>query len=302
MDRKELQHKVDQIIQQVPDWEAADQLQIEPLEGLTNSNYAVTVDGERFVLRVSGQNAAPLGINRRHEAEILTCVSDAGIGAQVAYYQLPEGHLVTSYINGRHLSLEAYRTPENIERIVKTVKRLHQLPLVSAVFSPFQRVESYARQAHQMQVPFPHDFQKMLERMRAIEQEQARDRFQWRRFCHNDLFFVNVLDDGNIRFIDWEFSGVNDIYYDLATLTYAYDSLDTLPPELQEHMLRCYFGEVMPENWRRLAGMQYMLMLFTAMWGLLQQGLQNKGHVRSVEGFDFLRYANTTFEAIRQFL
>jgi thiamine kinase-like enzyme len=302
MDRKDMQGIVDEIIKQVPNWEDADDIQVEPLEGLTNTNYAVTVNGERFVLRVSGQNTACLGINRDHEVEILTLVSDAGIGAQVAYYQLPEGHLVTRYINGRHLSLEEYRTPENIARIVKTVKRLHELPLESADFSPFHRVESYARQAHEMQVPFPHDFQKMLEKMRAIKREQAQDPFQWRRFCHNDLFFVNVLDDGNIRLIDWEFSGVNDIYYDLATLTYAYDSLDTLPQELQEHMLACYFGEVRPENWERLEGMQYMLMFFTGMWGLLQQGMQNKGHVRFVEGFDFLEYANITFEAMRQFL
>ena len=302
MGRKDLQRLVNEIMVQVPDWEDADDIQIESLKGLTNTNYAVTVNGERFVLRVSGQNTAYLGINRDLEVEILTIVSDAGIGAQVTYYQLPEGHLVTRYINGRHLSLEEYRTPENIERIVKTVKRLHALPLENASFSPFRRVESYARQAQEMGVPFPHDFQKMLDRMSAIEQEQARDSYQWQRLCHNDLFFVNVLDDGNIWFIDWEFSGVNDIYYDLATLTYAYDSLDTLPRELQEHMMACYFGEVKPENWRRLEGMQYMLMFFTAMWGLLQQGLQNEGHVRSVEGFNFLDYANVTFEAMLQFL
>jgi len=302
MDLKDMQDIVGEIIKQVPPWKYTDDIQVEPLEGLTNTNYSITVNGERFVLRISGQNTTCLGINRAHEVEILTAVSDAGIGAQVTYYQLPEGHLVTRFINGHHLKLEEYRTPENIERIVKTVKRLHELPLVSAVFSPFYRVENYAKQAKEMGVPFPHDFQKMVKRMRAIEQEQTRDPFQWRRFCHNDLFFVNVLDDGNIRFIDWEFSGVNDIYYDLATLTYAYDSLDTLPQELQEYMLACYFGEVRPENWERLEGMQYMLMFFTAMWGLLQQGMQNEGHVRYVEGFDFLKYANTTFEAMRQFL
>jgi len=302
MKPKEMQSKVDEIIKQVPNWEGVDDIQLEPLAGLTNTNYAVTVNGERFVLRISGQNTAYLGINRSHEVETLRAVSDAGIGAQVVYYQLPEGHLVTSYINGRHLSLEAYRTPENIERIVKTLKRLHALPLVNACFSPFRRVESYARQAQEMGVPFPHDFPKLLGRMSAIEQEQARGQFQWQRFCHNDLFFVNVLDDGEIRFIDWEFSGVNDLYYDLATLTYAYDSLDTLPRELQEHMLVCYFGEVRPENWDRLAGKQYMLLFFTAMWGLLQQGMQNEGHVQSVEGFDFLEYANVTFEAMRQLL
>ncbi len=44
------------------------------------------------------------------------------------------------------------------------------------------------------------------------------------------------------------------------------------------------------------------VMFFSAMWGLLQQGMQNEGHVRSIEGFDFLEYANGTFEAMRPFL
>ncbi len=169
---------------------------------------------------------------------------------------LPQGHLVTRYINGHHLTLEGYRTPGNIQRIVKTVKHIHELPLAKAVFSPFQRIDSYAKQAKAMRVSLPHDFDNMLRRMEVIEQEQRRDYYPWQRFCHNDLFCVNVLDDGNIRFIDWELSGVNDIYYDLATLTYAYDLLDTLPRELQEYMLACYFGEVKRENWTRLEGMK----------------------------------------------
>jgi thiamine kinase-like enzyme len=252
------------------------------------------------VLRVSGPNTNRLGINREHEFEVLTAVSEAGIGAPVAYYLLPEGHLVTGYLAGHHLELEEYRAPENIQRIVQRVKQLHELAPVKAIFSPFRRVESYAQQAQTMQVPLPHDFDKLLTKMSMIEQEQVQDTFSWRRFCHNDLFCVNVLDDGEIRFIDWEFAGVGDIYYDLATLTYAYDSFDTLSLELQEYLLACYFGEVSDTHWTRLEGMQYMLLFFTAMWGLLQQGMQNEGLVQSVAGFDFWEYANTTFEAMRQ--
>ena len=123
-----------------------------------------------------------------------------------------------------------------------------------------------------MQVSLPHDFEKFREKVRLIEQEQARDTYPWERLCHNDLFCVNVLDDGEIRFIDWEFSGVGDIYYDLATLTYAYDSLDTLPRDLQEFMLASYFGDVTEKHWMRLEGMQYMLLFFTAMWGAFTAG------------------------------
>ncbi len=297
-----MQEIVAEIIEQVPGWQDADDIRIEPLEGLTNTNYAVTVDGERFVLHVGGPNAARLGIDRHQEVETLQAVSDAGIGAQVVYYKLPEGHLVTRTIQGRHLPLEAYRSSENIERIVMAVKRLHALPMDHAGFSPFRRVESYAGQAREMGVSFPDDYSKLLDKLSAIERERVRDSTPWQRFCHNDLFCVNVLDDGEIRFIDWEFSGVNDIYFDLATLTYAYDSLDTLPRDLQEHLLACYFGEVRQEHWKRLEGMQYALMFFTAMWGLMQQGLSSEGLVRSVEGFDFMEYAKNTFEAMRGFL
>jgi thiamine kinase-like enzyme len=299
MDWKNTHPEVEQIIQQIPEWHDAGCLRLAPLAGLTNTNYSVTVDGERFVLRVSGHNTEQLGINRDHEIEALSAASEAGIGAQVEHFLLPEGHLVTRHIHGRHLTLEEYRTSGNIGRIVNTLRRLHELPLVRATFSPFRRVERYAERVQSMGVPLPRDFDEMLEKAGKVEMEQARDTYPWRRFCHNDLFSVNVLDDGTIRFIDWEFSGVGDIYYDLATLTYAYDSADTLSRGLQEHMLECYFGDMSEESWARLEGMKVMVMLFTAMWGLLQQGMQNKGLVPAVEGFDFLEYSEATFEAMR---
>ena len=43
-----------------------------------------------------------------------------------------------------------------------------------------------------------------------------------------------------------------------------------------------------------------MVMYFTAMWGLLQQGMQNEGLIREVEGFNFLEYANVTFKAMKK--
>jgi hypothetical protein len=67
-------------------------------------------------------------------------------------------------------------------------------------------------------------------------------------------------------------------------------------------MLACYFGEAREKHWARLEGMKYMLMFFTAMWSLLQQGMQDAGLVREVEGFNFLEYAYVTFEAMRKFL
>ncbi|MBN2389702.1 MAG: phosphotransferase family protein [Anaerolineae bacterium] len=294
--------ELEAVIRQIPNRLTAEVTQIERLEGLTNQNYAVTLNGERLVVRLSRENAAALGINRELEWEALMAASEAGIAPEVVHVVLPEGHLVTRYIEGHHWSLAEWRDRAYLHRLVEKVKHLHSLPPVSAAFSPFQRVETSIERARALLTPFPADFDRFLQAMRKIQQDQQADPYPWLRFCHNDLFCVNVIDDGRVRFLDWEFAGMGDLYFDLATLAYAFDSPDTLSPELQEYVLACYFGDVTSHHWRRFRGMLFMLMFFSAMWGLVQDGMLRAGAIQAVEGFDFMEYADTTFTAMREVL
>ena len=88
------------VLPQIPGWSPAENLQVELLAGLTNRNYAVTVNGERLVVRISRENAAALGIDRELEVEALTAASQVCIGPELVRAILPEGHLVTRYIEG----------------------------------------------------------------------------------------------------------------------------------------------------------------------------------------------------------
>jgi thiamine kinase-like enzyme len=287
------------ILAQIPQWAGAPEIQVEPIGGLTNTNYLVTVAGERFVLRVNGENSKLLQINRAAELEALKIAEQAGIGAKVEHFILPEGHLVTHFIVGRQWSVDEYRQPENLRRMVATVQRIHAFPPTSGAFSPFRRVEAYTAKAREFGVPFPADFDIFTAKMRQIESAQQRDASDWRRFCHNDLFSVNFLDDGNVRVVDWEFAGLGDIYFDLAALVYAYDSDGPLPADLEEFLLACYFGAITDLNRERLAGMKFMLLFFTAMWGLMQHGAQMRGLIPPMADFDCLEYAQETFQTIR---
>lgn len=289
---------VQSIIERVPAWQDAAQIDVARIAGLTNSNYRVTVDGERYVLRVSGQNAARLGINRAHELAALRCAADAGLGPEVVAFLPPEGHLVTRWVEGRHWNVPEFRTPEHVRLLTETVKRIHALPANGAVFSPFQRVNSFLETARTFQVPLPHGLASYLDTMRAIEVDQENDPSDWHRMCHNDLVAVNYLyieEVESIVVLDWEFSGLGDIYYDLATVVYTHDSDGPIPPELEMVMLSCYFGSVTPFQQRRLLGMKYMLMLFTSLWGLAQHGMQTAGLIPAVEGFDYLEFAEYLF-------
>src|SRR5512135_3704220 len=106
--------ELNQIIARIPAWTGAKEIQVEHIAGLTNANHRITVDGERFVLRVSGQNTNRLGINRIHEAAALQAAAVAGIGPPVVAFIEPEGHLVTRWIEGRHWDASEFRTPQNV--------------------------------------------------------------------------------------------------------------------------------------------------------------------------------------------
>jgi thiamine kinase-like enzyme len=289
---------INQIIARVPAWEGAKEIQIERIAGLTNANYRITVDSARFVLRVSGQNTEGLGINRHHELAALQAATEAGIGPEVVAFIPPEGHLVTRWIDGYHWEASEYRTPEHVRLLTETVKHIHALPPSGATFSPFRRVESYLDTARRFGVPLPPAFDTHLETMHAVENDQKSDPSDWLRFCHNDLVSVNYLfieHEQSLKILDWEFSGLGDIYYDLAAVVYTHDNVGPIPPDLEDIMLACYFGTITHFHRKRLLGMKYMLMLFTGLWGLAQYGMQQNGQIPAVEGFDYLEFAGYLF-------
>ena len=287
------------IISRIPGWENLENIQVEPIAGLTNRNYRVTVKDEQFVLRVSGKNTQSLGIDRQQEAAALKSAARLGLGPDIYALLLPEGHLVTRWVEGRHWEAEEFRTPEHVCRLTNTVKRIHSMPPSGAVFSPFRRVEAYIKTAGDYAVPFPSDFDGFITTMQKIEAEQKSDSSDWQKFCHNDLVSVNYLyceKDQLIKILDWEFAGWGDIYYDLATVVYTHDNVGPISPALEEVMLACYFGVVTQQQHRRLNGMKYMLMLFSGLWGLMQYGMQSAGLIQAVDGFDYLEFAQYLFE------
>lgn len=286
------------IIARIPAWQGQENIQVVQIAGLTNCNYRLTVNGESFVLRVSGQNTARLGINRNHELAALRRAAQAGLGPEVIAFLLPEGHLVTRWVDGRHWSVSEYRSPKNVRLLTETVRCIHALPANGAVFSPFQRVKAFLETTRRYHLALPRGLEVCLETMRCVEQDQQRDPSDWRRMCHNDLVSVNYLyleEKEAIVVLDWEFSGLGDLYYDLATVVYTHDSDGPISTDLEMEMLHGYFGFVTAFQQQRLLGMKYMLMLFTGMWGLAQGAMQMAGLIPAVEGFDYLEFADYLF-------
>jgi thiamine kinase-like enzyme len=283
------------IIDRIPAWQGERDIQYERVGGLTNANYRVMVDGEPFMLRVSGQNTEQLGINRSHEHAALQAAAAAGIGPEVVAFLQPEGHLVTRWVAGRHWQADEYRTPENVRLLTQTVQRIHSLPGQGrAASSMSRRVSAYIETVHKLNAPLPDNFGSFLETVHAIEADQRRDPSDWQRFCHNDLASGNYLfneAEHRITVLDWEFAGVSDIYFDLAYVVYTHDDAGPIPLELEEVMLAAYFGQVTDFHRQRLLGMKYIRTIFNTLWGLSQGAMQRAGLIPKVEWFDYWKFA-----------
>lgn len=256
---------VQHIIAQIPAWRDARSITGEPQKGgLTNANYLLTVDGERFVLRVSGDNTAHLGINRQSEHDALRVTSKAGIAPEVVLFTLPEGHLVTRFIEGHEWTMEEFRAPDVIQRVAATLQRVHALPPIAGTFSPYRDIEQRLAIARTRDVTLPDQLDALLEKLHAIEEERAVQSSL--RLCHNDPFHNNFLDNGRVYLLDWEFAGMGDLFFDLASASYFYG------PEHKAYLLECYFGEVTEEAQHTLEQLDYVVAFWNAAWALLQIG------------------------------
>ncbi len=253
--------------------------------GFTHHNFKVDVGGESFVLRVAGSDAALLGIDRRVEHEASLAAAAVGIGPDVVGFVEPEGYLVTRYIDGEIVPVERMREPASIVRVAGALRAIHRGPSLSRRFNAFRVVEEYRSTAfaHGAEVPPVYVWARQM----ARRVERARGVFA-ERPCHNDLFNDNLLDDGRrIRIVDWEYAGMGDVFFDLA----SFASNHGLDGEARRSLLAAYAGDVRPGDERALELMLFMSDFRDAMWGVVQ------GAVSELD-FDFASYAHEHFERL----
>ena len=186
--------------------------------GMTNDNFLVEDCGERFVVRVGGDIPAH-NIVRMTEAEASRAAHAAGVSPRVRYADA--NALVIDFVDGRTLTSEDVRAPENQARLVDLIRRAHReipkhFPGPAPLFWVFQVVRHYdrvLRDLHSEHVSLLPTFAPMAERL-----EQAVGPIDI-VFGHNDMLAANLLDDGaRLWLIDWEYAGFNSPLFDLGGL------------------------------------------------------------------------------------
>lgn len=255
---------MNKIIEEYLKWDITDVSIEYQTDGLTNQNYIIVKDDIKYVVRISGKNAGNLGINRYAELAAMKAASGIGLGAEVIYFSVETGNMITRYIDGRKWSNEDFETTENIMRVAATLKKVHRLPTIPYEFSPYKDIEDRIQFAIQNHLELPDYLDDLIEKLYTIKQERETNEQLYRGLCHNDPFSNNFLDDGTVRLIDWEYAGMGDIFFDLSSVCMSFS------PAKKEEFAQIYFGQCDEDKLNSLEQMSFVVLFWNSMWAVLQ--------------------------------
>ena len=169
-------------------------------QGYCNENYLVVAEGVKYIVRKLLRD----DIDREFEWKVQNLAYEQGITAKPFVFDRENGFMVFAFLEGEHKSkLEL----DELKILAQTLQKLHNIGIDAK----------------------PIKLQTDTTIVECYPKEYV--------LCHNDLNPQNIFFFDDVKFIDWEYAGVNDKYFDLACVCVEFG----LDGEMVEVFLRDYF-------------------------------------------------------------
>ena len=157
----------------------------------------------------------------RTELKIHQFLSDYDLCPEILDYDLLDNRIVYECL--KYSVENSEHNQVFLEIFGKTLSKLHSLDCKNLSIDTFEeKIESY---------------RNMLSTSATIEIQESFALFDklYKKpykvsFCHNDLNTMNIFLDKNMKFIDWEYAGLNQPIYEIASIkksfNFSSDQLD----------------------------------------------------------------------------
>jgi thiamine kinase-like enzyme len=241
----------------------------ERLGGLTNQNYKLVIGGEALVLRLPGRGTGRF-IRRSIERANQEAAARSGFTPHSVFFDGRTGVKVTRFLgDARALDPSAARDKKTADAVAALLFRFHHsgLRFVNE-FDVFKLARTYERVARGRFARFYEGYAQTRTRILAIERPLSIIAGE-RVACHNDLVPENILEspDG-LTLIDWEYSGMNDPAWDLASFTLE----SGFDEEAEMCFLASYTAGRVEERLRiRVDAYRLLQDFLWSLWSLLQE-------------------------------
>ena len=237
--------------------------------GVTNKNYKMTVNPKTDAVRIAGTGTENY-IDRKKEFANVTQMAAIGVAPKIYFSDVDTGFQISEFIEGSTLTAEDIRKSSSLLRAAaKLMQRCHSSGAVfTSVFDPVEkiRVNLSLLEENAYQDFFP-DWEQNIRYFEELAGKRARADITLCP-CHNDTLAGNFIGDENsLRMIDWEYSGMNDPFYDLACFAME----NQLDEQSEQQMLNAYTDHQMTDTlYVRYYENKFLTALYWSVWSCLQ--------------------------------
>lgn len=178
------------------------------LGGMSNYTYVVSENDKKYVVRVLGKNAN-LFVHRNEEAYHIKMFERLNITNKTLYFDLESGVKVTEYVEGDILS--QINTLDYLSEVADILKIVHASPKSKYDYDLFSRLKEFEA----INKDIPKVYYELKEW--ALEKRKTTYKNIELTFTHGDTQPSNfIVSKDKVYLVDFEFSGNNDPYYDIA--------------------------------------------------------------------------------------
>ena len=233
---------------------------IEKLGGLSSKNYKVSYNNNDYFVKIC--IADYLHTDRINELSILNKVSKINLAPNIYYFSNKSGNMITSWIDGTMPSLDDFNSSNFLNMLSNSLKSLHNLKCEKQ-FNPFNDIRKRIEICKDLNLPLPKSINILLEFLTYIEYKLNKSPLIG--LCHNDLNASNIILTSNkLYFVDYEYSSMGDIFFDLATISWFFSE------KSRKDLLKFYFGEYNPKDYEKLLDFIFIVKFYNASWSLLK--------------------------------
>ncbi len=175
-----------------------DSLSLLSAQGFSNKNYRFDYQDSIYLLR----NFILPDRDRELEYKIQTLAYKKGLAAKPLLLDIDNDLMICEFLEGEH---KQSLSRETLKQIVSVLKKLHSI-----------KIDSENMDIATLFVAQNEEVKNAFSTLGKYPKEMV--------LCHNDLNPKNILFSKNsVKFIDWEFAGLNDCYFDLASVSVEFE-------------------------------------------------------------------------------
>jgi len=181
--------------------------------GMSNYTYVIKAKGDKYTFRIPGKNAEKF-VERQVETYHLDLIKPLGLSNETVYLDVKSGVKIAKYIEGN--PLHELDPLDYLEEASAILHKLHDSKLVSKYnYDMLGRLSKY--EGYLKEYKYTHTDRYLDLKAKFLELAKTYLNEDEMVLCHGDSQVSNFVVSGDeMHLMDWEFTGNNDPFYDVA--------------------------------------------------------------------------------------